>query len=57
MIAIDDLALSTSGMQHEDASKVIVPLVQVQHEINIHRYIVMRTKGGGSLYTYAHPLR
>ena len=48
-IAIDASALSTSGMQHEDASKVIVPLMQVQRKINIHRYIAVRTIGGGSL--------
>ena len=52
-IAIDASAYSTSGMQHEDASKVIVPLMQVQRKINIHRYIAVRTKGGGSLYTRA----
>ena len=56
-IAIDALALSTGGMQHEDASKVVVPLMQVQRKINIHRYIAVRTKGGGSLYTHAHPFR
>ena len=56
-IAIDASALSTSGMQHEDASKVIVPLMQVQRKINIHRYIAVRNKGGGSLYTHAHPFR
>ena len=56
-IAIDASALSTGGMQHEDASKVIVPLMQVQRKINIHRYIAVRTKGGGSLYTHAHPFR
>ena len=48
-IAMDASALSTGGMQHEDASKVVVPLMQVQRKINIHRYIVVRTKGGGSL--------
>ena len=57
MIAIDASALSTSGMQHEDISKVIVPLMQVQRKINIHRYIAVRTKGDGSLYTRAHPFQ
>ena len=56
-IAIDASALSTGGMQHEDASKAIVPLMQVQRKINIHRYIAVRTEGGGSLYTHAHPFR
>ena len=56
-IAIDASALSTGGMQHDDASKVVVPLMQVQRKINIHRYIAVRTKGGGSLYTHAHPFR
>ena len=56
-IAIDASALGTSGMQHEDASKVIVPLMQVQHKINIQRYIVVCTKGGGSLYTHVYPFR
>ena len=56
-IAIDASALSTDGMQHEDASKVVVPVMQVQRKINIHRYIAVRTKGGGSLYTHAHPFR
>ena len=51
------LMLGTSGMQHEDAWKVVVPLMQVQRKINIHRYIAVRTKGGGSLYTHAHPFR
>ena len=36
---------------------MIVPLMQVQRKINIHRYVAMRTKGGGSLYTHAHPFR
>ena len=31
--------------------------MQVQPKINIHRYIVVRTKGGGSLYTHLHPFR
>ena len=57
IIAIDASGLSTGGMQHEDASKVVVPLLQVQRKINIHRYIAVRTKGGGSLYTHAHPFR
>ena len=56
-IAIDASALSTSGIQHEDASKVIVPLMQVQGKINMRRYIAVRTKGGGSLYTQAHPFQ
>ena len=56
-IAIDASCLSTGGMQHEDASKVVVPLMQVQRKINIHQYIAVRTKGGGSLYTHAHPFR
>ena len=56
-IAIDVLALRTGGMQHEEASKVVVPLMQVQRKINIHRYIAVRTKGGGSLYTHAYPFR
>ena len=56
-IAIDASALSTGGMQHEDASKVIVPLMQVRRKINIHRYIAVRTKGCGSLYTRVHPFR
>ena len=56
-IAIDASALSTGGMQHEDASKVVVPLMQVQRKINIHGYIAVRTKGGGSLYTHAQPFR
>ena len=54
-IAIDASALSTGGMQNEDASKVVVPLMQVQRKINIHRYIAVRTKGSGSWYT--HPFR
>ena len=44
-------------MQNEDASKVVVPLMRVQHKINIHRYIAVRAKGGGSLYAHAHPFR
>ena len=56
-IAIDASALSTSGMQREDASKVIVPLMQVQRKINIHRYIALRAKGGGFVYTHTHPFR
>ena len=56
-IAIDASALSIGGMQHKDATKVVVPLMQVQRKINIHRYIAVRTKGGGSLYTHAHPFR
>ena len=31
--------------------------MQVQRKINIHRYIVVGTKGSGSLYTHAHPFR
>ena len=56
-IAIDASALSTGGMQHQDASKVVVPLMQVQQRINIHRYIAVRTKGGRSLYTHTHPFQ
>ena len=29
----------------------------MQRKINIHRYIAVRTKGGGSLYTHAHLFR
>ena len=54
-IAIDASALSTGGMQHVDASNVVVPCMQVERKINIHRYIAVRTKGSGSLYTHAHP--
>ena len=56
-MAIDASALSTSGMQHEDASKVIAPLMQVQRKINIHRYIGVRTKGGVSLNGHVHSFR
>ena len=56
-IAMDASALSTSGMEHDDASKLIVPLMQVQRKINVHRYIAVRTKGSGSLYSHAHPFR
>ena len=36
---------------------MIVPLMQVHPKINIHRYIVVCTKGGGSSYTHVHPFR
>ena len=31
--------------------------MQVQRKIKIPQYIAVRTKGGGSLYTHAHPFR
>ena len=56
-IAIHAAAISTGGMQHDDATKVIVRDIQLQRKINIHWYYAVRTKGGGSLYTHAHPLQ
>ena len=56
-VSVDASVLSATGMQHHDASKVIVPLMQVHRKINIHRYTAVRTRGGGSLYTQAHPFR
>ena len=56
-VFVDASVLSATGMQHHDASKVIVPLMQMHRKINIHRYIAVRTKGSGTLYTQAHPFR